>query len=332
MSEREVVITGGAGFIGSHLAEQLLARGHRVRLIDDLSTGRRENVAHLLGERCRLDVMRVGDLPADGSWLEGVEAVYHLAAAVGVKLIVEEPVRSIENNVTETAGLLAAAAGRSVPTLIASSSEVYGKSGQVPFREDDDVVYGATVYSRWSYAMAKALDEYLALAHHRTSGLGVVVVRLFNTVGPRQVGRYGMVIPRFIASALADEPIEVYGDGEQTRCFCHVSDVAAAMRRLLAEPACRGRVFNLGSDEEVSIAALADRVIALSGSRSEKRFVPYDQAYQTRFDDLRRRVPDLRRIREAIGFAPTWRLDEILKQLIEEARSGSGASAGRQHA
>jgi len=321
------LVTGGAGFIGSHLVELLLSQGRSVHIVDDLSTGRRENVAHLLGPRCTLDVRRVADLPADGGWLAGVDQVYHLAAAVGVQLIVDQPVRSIETNVMETAHLLRCVGEAGVPTLIASSSEVYGKSDRVPFREDDDVTYGSTAFSRWSYAMAKALDEYLALAHHARGGLPVVIVRLFNTVGPRQVGQYGMVIPRFIQKALSNQPIDVYGDGRQTRCFCHVSDVASAMPRLLGERACRGGRFNLGSDEEVSIRELADRVIAATGSTGGVRYVPYDQAYQSGFDDLRRRVPDLSRIRDAIGFQPTRDLDAILDELVDHARSGAGATA-----
>ncbi len=318
-----VLITGGAGFIGSHLAESLLARGHRVSLVDDLSTGRRDHVAGLLGERCTLTECRVADLPSDGSWLDGVDQVYHLAAAVGVQLIVDQPVSSIENNVVETAGLLRAAASRGVPTLITSSSEVYGKSTAVPFREDDDVTYGSTMFSRWSYAMTKALDEHLALAHYRTDGLPVVIVRLFNTVGPRQTGQYGMVLPRLVNRAVAGEPIQVYGDGQQTRCFCHVSDVVRALPKLLGRADCHGRVFNLGSDEEWSINAVADRVIELSGSTAGKCHVPYEKAYGTAFDDLRRRVPDLTRVGEAIGYRPTRSLDAILTELIDLARAGS---------
>jgi UDP-glucose 4-epimerase len=324
----KTLITGGAGFIGSHLAEILVEQGHTVRLVDDLSTGRKENVAHLLGDHCSLQVCRVGDLPDDGKWLEGFDQVYHLAAAVGVQLIVDRPVESIETNVMDTAHLLRATSRRGVPTLVASSSEVYGKSASIPFKEEDDVAYGATIYRRWSYAMTKAIDEYLALAHHDHDGLPAVVVRLFNTVGPRQVGQYGMVIPRFIQNALSNQPIQVFGDGQQSRCFCHVRDVAGAMPKLLAKPECRGRVFNLGSCEEVTILDLARRVIDLTGSKSQIQFVPYDQAYSDRFDDLRRRVPDLSRIEEAIGFSPTHDLDQILHQLIELARTETTAQHG----
>jgi UDP-glucose 4-epimerase len=317
---KSVLITGGAGFIGSHLAELLLGQGCAVHIVDDLSTGRRENIAHLLGDRCRLTVSKVADLPGDLAWAEGVDEIYHLAAAVGVKLIVDDPVGCIETNLLDTIKVLRAAAPRRIPILITSSSEVYGKSDRVPFGEDDDVTYGSTVYSRWSYAMAKALDEHLALAHVASEDLPVVIVRLFNTVGPRQTGRYGMVVPRFIEKALANEPIEIYGSGRQTRCFCHVGDVVPALVRLLARPECYGRVFNLGSDEEVSVEQLADRVIELTGSTGGKRWVDYDQAYQTRFDDLHRRVPDLTRIKRAIGFEPTRDLDAILEELIALAR------------
>lgn len=321
-----MLVTGGAGFIGSHLTELLLNQGHTVHIVDDLSTGRRENIEPLLGDRCTLEVRRVADLPTDGSWLDGVDQVYHLAAAVGVQLIVDQPVSSIETNVHDTAHLLRCVAERNTPILITSSSEVYGKSNKVPFQEDDDVTYGSTTFNRWSYAMAKALDEYLALAHHQQSGLPVVIARLFNTVGPRQIGQYGMVVPRFIEKALANQPIEVYGTGRQTRCFCHVSDVASALPRLLSSQACWGRVFNLGSDEEVSIRDLAERVIAATGSTGGVRYVPYDQAYQTKFDDLARRVPDLSRVRQAIGFEPSYDLNRILDQLIGAARATGAAS------
>ncbi|MDH3583093.1 MAG: NAD-dependent epimerase/dehydratase family protein, partial [Phycisphaerae bacterium] len=246
-----ILITGGAGFIGSHLAEKLVGQGHRVHLLDNLSTGRRENVSHLLGDRCELQVSTVTDALADQSWVGSFDQIYHLAAAVGVQLIVDDPEHTIETNVLDTAAILRAATSHRVPILITSSSEVYGKSDRIPFAEDDDVIYGATRFSRWSYAVSKAVDEYLGLACHQQHGLGVIVVRLFNTIGPGQVGRYGMVVPRFIEAAVTDRPLEIYGDGRQTRCFCHVSDVIEAMTRLLDTPECHGRVFNVGSEEEV---------------------------------------------------------------------------------
>lgn len=318
---RKILITGGAGFIGSHLTRLLLGQGHQVTIVDDLSTGRAQNLAGLPEDRVTLRRERLAAALRDPSWIKGHDAIYHLAAAVGVQLIVDQPVQSIENNVMETAMLLKAAAEHHVPTLITSSSEVYGKSDRVPFREDDDVTYGATIYSRWSYAAAKAIDEYLALAHAHQGGLGVVIVRLFNTIGPRQLGQYGMVAPRFIRAALAGRELEIYGDGRQTRCFCHVSDVVGAMAALLGDSACHGRVYNVGSDEEHSINELADRIIALSGSKAGKRHIPYDQAYGAAFDDLKRRVPDLSRIRQAIGFKPTRNLDDILRELIELERT-----------
>lgn len=318
----KILITGGAGFIGSHLARRLLADGHRVHLLDNLSTGRRDNVADLLGERCTLQVQSVGEALSNFAWLAEFDQIYHLAAAVGVQLIVDDPVFTIETNVLETARVLQAARVFNIPVLITSSSEVYGKSDRVPFREDDDVTYGATIYSRWSYAATKALDEYLGLAYSREYGLPVVIVRLFNTVGPGQLGRYGMVLPRFVEWALAGRPIEIYGDGRQSRCFGHVSDIVGALPKLLAAEGCRGRVFNLGSDQEVTIEQVADRIIEMTGSTAGKRLIPYEQAYGRKFDDLRRRVPDLGRVREAIGYEPSRDLNQILTELIEQARHG----------
>ena len=320
----KILITGGAGFIGSHLASALLDEGHHVHLLDDLSTGSRRNIEPLLGDRCLLQQQRVGEAMQHFAWLQGFDQIYHLAAAVGVQLIVDDPVHTIETNITETTAVLRAAATFSIPVLLTSTSEVYGKSQQVPFREDDDVTYGATIFNRWSYATTKAIDEYLALAHHQQHDLPVVIARLFNTVGPGQVGRYGMVLPRFISAAVANEPLRIFGDGQQSRCFCHVADVAGALPKLLGTEACHGRVFNLGSDQEVTIEQLADRVIERAGSRSEKQYIPYDEAYGARFDDLRRRVPCLERAREAIGFEPTYALDQIIDELIEIERKAGG--------
>jgi len=324
---RRALVTGGAGFIGSHLVELLLARGDEVVVVDDLSTGRREN---LPADHDRL-VFHEDDLRG---WLGGASAgsgvfdeVYHLAAAVGVELIIERPIESIETNTEQTSAVLRYASGlRPMPrVLVASSSEVYGKSERAPFAEDDDVVYGPTTATRWSYACSKALDEYLALAHHRAHGLPVVVARLFNTVGPRQVGRYGMVLPRFVRAALAGEALEVFGDGEQVRCFCDVRDVVGALAGLLAQPACAGGIFNVGSDRPISIGELARLVIETLGSSSAVRLVPYERAYGPGFEDLRRREPDLGRIRGAIGFSPRLGLEQTIRSVAASmAPSGVG--------
>ncbi len=335
---RRVLITGGAGFIGSHLTDLLLERGASVTIIDNLSTGRRENLPDAAGsggagggghERLRFieaDLAQALDALGPG---ERFDAIYHLAAAVGVRLVVDDPIRCIETNIDETARLLRFAGshgpdGGPAPTLIASSSEVYGKSDRCPFNEDDDVVYGPTTRSRWSYAASKAIDEYLALAHHAKRGLPVVVVRFFNTVGPRQVGSYGMVLPNFVAAALAGGPIPIYGDGRQVRCFCDVRDVVEALPRLLESAACHGRVFNLGSDRVLSIEQLADLVVATLGSRSTKQFIPYDTAYARGFEDLRKRVPDLSRVRAAIGFSPRRSLEGTIRDIARSMSSGKG--------
>ena len=332
-----VLVTGGAGFIGSHLTDLLLARGDQVTVIDNLSTGRRANLpeehAHLRFIEADLD-HALGALGPG----ERFDQIYHLAAAVGVKLVVDEPIRCIETNIDQTAHLLRFALthgpdGRPAPTLIASSSEVYGKAEKSPFSEEDDVVYGPTTRSRWSYACSKAIDEYLALAYHAQHGLPATIVRFFNTVGPRQVGEYGMVLPNFVSSALADRDIQVHGDGKQTRCFCDVRDVADALPRLLGNASSHGRVFNLGSDRSISINDLATLVISTLGSPSRLVHVPYDQAYSAGFEDLRRREPDLMRIRGAIGFSPRIALEQTIRDLATDlaarprvaTRSGVGA-------
>ncbi|MBC7835433.1 MAG: GDP-mannose 4,6-dehydratase [Phycisphaerales bacterium] len=317
---RRTLVTGGAGFIGSHLVRLLLARGDRVVVVDDLSTGRRENLAGFDDGSGRL-VCVYTDLatalreqgPAAGAFDE----VYHLAAAVGVRLVIDEPISSIETNVMQTAALLrrVLADGACTRVMIASSSEVYGKADKSPFSEEDDVVYGPTSKSRWSYACSKAIDEYLSQAYFQKHGLPAVVARFFNTVGPRQVGHYGMVLPNFVAAALAGRDIEVYGDGRQTRCFCDVRDVAQALPRLLESSACHGRVFNVGSDVPVSIGALADRVISVLASRSRRVLVAYDRAYGPGFEDLKQRQPDLRRLRSAIGFEPAIGLDQTIRDV-----------------
>jgi UDP-glucose 4-epimerase len=315
------LITGGAGFIGSHLAESLLAGGHRVTILDDLSTGRAANVAHL---RQQANLQFVHDSVEHASTvnllMSQADAVFHLAAAVGVKLVAEQPVHTIRTTIHGTEVVLESAHRFGRPVLITSSSEVYGKGTRVPFKEDDDVLMGATKFTRWCYAYSKGIDEFLGLAYHQQFGLPVVLVRLFNTVGPRQVGMYGLVLPRFVEAALADRPIEVYGDGGQTRCFCHVADVVSAIQELMSTPKAVGEVFNLGGHEEVSINDLAERVIRLSGSQSTIRHIPYEQAYGRAFDDLPRRVPDLSKIQALIGFRPKHDLDEIIRSVVRERR------------
>jgi UDP-glucose 4-epimerase len=321
MSKR-YLITGGGGFIGSHLAERLLADGHAVVILDDFSTGREQNLRAAAGH-ARLETVRdsVENAATVNLLLSSCDAVFHLASAVGVQLIVDEPVRTISTIIRGTEVVLEAANRFRRPVLITSSSEVYGKGTRVPFAEDDDVVMGATRFSRWCYAYSKGIDEFLGLAYHHQFGLPVTIVRLFNTVGPRQVGQYGMVLPRFAAAAVKGEPLQVYGDGSQTRCFCHVSDVVDALVKLFDQPGAVGRVFNLGSDEEVSIEELARRVIEAAGSASTIEHVPYEQAYGRSFDDLPRRVPKLDRIREAISFAPRHRLEQIVRSVIDDCRS-----------
>jgi UDP-glucose 4-epimerase len=316
-----VLVTGGAGFIGSHLAEALAARGDEISVLDDLSTGREENLRGLSASPgfrfLRGDVCEPGAVAAAA---EGCGAVFHLAAAVGVRLIVEQPVRSIEVNIHGTETVLRAAAERGLPVLIASSSEVYGKGVRCPFTEDDDLVLGPTTVTRWSYAAGKAVDEFLALAHHRERGTRVVVARFFNTVGPRQVGRYGMVIPRFVDQALAGGPITVYGDGTQTRCFGFVGEVVRACIALLETPAAWGRVFNVGSPHEVSVNEVAEKVRALVNPACRVERVPFEVAYGPGFEDLDRRVPNVERLQATIGFVPRRTLDEFLPEIVEDVR------------
>ena len=321
-----VLITGGAGFIGSHLCDLLLASGASVTVVDNLSTGRRENLPTTHARLRFIEADLSHALAAFGPG-ERFDEVYHLAAAVGVKLVVDDPIRCIETNVHGTADLLRFAIshgpeGGPAPTLIASSSEVYGKSERSPFSEDDDVVYGPTIRSRWSYACSKAIDEYLALAYHEKRSMPIVVARFFNTVGPRQVGSYGMVLPNLIAAAIAGTDLPIHGDGRQTRCFCDVRDVTEVLPRLLRSPSCRGRVFNVGSDRSVSITELAELVIGVLGSRSRTRLIPYDQAYSAGFEDLRKREPQLRRIREAVGFRPRFTLEQTILDIAASLRDG----------
>lgn len=315
------LITGGAGFIGSHLCEVLLARGHRVVAIDDLSTGRVENVQHL---RPLPHFQFVRETIRNSQVLDRLtseaDVVVHLAAAVGVQLIVDDPVRTIRTNVMGTEAVLEAANRYSCKVLLASTSEVYGKGVRVPFREDDDRLMGPTTRSRWSYAESKAIDEFLGLAYHRQFGLPLVVMRFFNTVGPRQTGRYGMVVPRFVRHALAGEPLDVYGDGTQSRCFADVDDVTRAVASLAEHPQAVGQVFNVGATEEITIHDLARKVISLTGSASEIRLVPYDEAYAPGFEDMQRRVPSIDKLAALIGYRPLHSLDDTLRRVIEHER------------
>jgi len=316
------LITGGAGFIGSHLADSLLSRGDEVTVLDDLSTGAIRNIRHLKGQPGFNYV--VGTLlnpPLLAELVDDADQVFHLAAAVGVRLIVESPVRTIETNVKTTELVLAAACKKKKKVFVASTSEVYGKSAAVPFREDGDLVLGATSRGRWSYACSKAIDEFLAIAYWRERHCPTVIGRCFNTVGPRQTGHYGMVVPRFVKQALHDEPITVYGDGHQTRCFTHVSDAVRAMIGLMDADHTVGEVYNLGSEKETPILELAERVKQLTESKSPITFVPYTEAYGDNFEDMPRRVPSLEKIHAAIGWEPKIALDEILQSVIEYERS-----------
>jgi UDP-glucose 4-epimerase len=322
------LITGGAGFIGSHLAESLLAAGHDVFALDDLSTGAMDNIHHLREHRnFHYAIDSVTNEPVLAEHIDRCDVVFHLAAAVGVKLIVEEPVRTIETNVHGTEVVLKHASKKNKLVVIASTSEVYGKSPDVPFRETADLVMGPTHKHRWAYACSKAIDEFLALAYWKERKLPVIIVRFFNTVGPRQTGRYGMVIPRFVEQALANEPITVFGDGTQTRSFTYVGDVVRGLQALVAHRAAIGQVFNIGSQQEVSIMALAERVRELAGSESKIVTVPYDEAYEEGFEDMPRRVPDIGKIRASVGWEPKVGLDEILERVIAEFRR-TGAARG----
>jgi UDP-glucose 4-epimerase len=313
-----VLITGGAGFIGSHLADAYLERGDEVLVIDDLSTGTIENIRHLKSNpRFHYTIDSVHNQPVTAELVDQCDVVVHLAAAVGVKLIVESPVRTIETNVRGTEVVLALANKKQKRVLIASTSEVYGLSTDVPFREDGNLVMGATSKGRWSYACSKAIDEFLALAYWREKKLPTTIVRLFNTVGPRQTGRYGMVIPTFVKQALAGRPITVYGDGKQTRCFGYVGDVVGALIKLMDTTKSVGQVFNIGSTEEISIRDLAEKVKQLTHSDSDIVFVPYDEAYEEGFEDMPRRVPDTSKINTLVGFKPEITLDGILETVID---------------
>jgi UDP-glucose 4-epimerase len=314
-------VTGGAGFIGSHLSDALLAQGHEVLILDNLSTGSFDNIAHLKGRpgfEYFIDTVNNESLLAE--LIDRSDVVFHFAAAVGVKLIVEQPVYTIETNVHGTEVVLKHANKKKKLVVLASTSEVYGKSDDVPFREDSDLVLGPTPKHRWAYACSKAIDEFLALAYWKERKLPVIIVRFFNTVGPRQTGQYGMVIPNFVRQALAGEAITVFGDGKQSRAFTHVADVVAALLKLVVEPKAIGQVINIGNMQEVTMTHLAERVRDLSGSKSIIKHIPYDEAYESGFEDMPRRVPDLTRVKGLIGYEPKHDLDDILVQVIDDFR------------
>ena len=325
-SGRTILVTGGAGFVGSHLVERLLARGDEVTVVDDLSTGRASNLdaaRAIAGDRLACIAARVSEAES-GLGARRFHEVYHLAAAVGVRRVLDHPLESIETNVLETGAALRIAEACGASFLLASSSEVYGKSPAVPFRESDDMVFGPTSVTRWSYGCSKAIDEYMTLAKGRQGGMRVVVARLFNTVGSRQQGRWGMVLPRFVEAAIAGRPLEVHGDGRQSRCFADVRDVSAGLVALLGCATAHGSVFNIGSDRPISIRALAERVIAVTGSRAGLVLLPYQDALPEGFEDLAARQPDLSRIRGAIGFEAAIPLDRTIVDLVAEVRA-SGA-------
>jgi UDP-glucose 4-epimerase len=327
------LITGGAGFIGSHLAERLLDRGDRVVLLDNLSTGSMDNIRHLKAHaqlQYHLDGIENRQLVAE--LVDDADAIVHLAAAVGVKLIVESPVRTIETNVNGTQMILEAAAKKRKLVVTASTSEVYGKSTNIPFREDSDLVLGATTKGRWSYAASKALDEFLALSYWKEKKLPVIVVRFFNTVGPRQTGRYGMVLPNFVKSALDNTPISIYGDGKQSRCFCDVRDTVESLLRLIDTPRSIGEVVNIGNTEEISIEGLAHRVKQRTNSNSAIEFIPYDKAYEPGFEDMMRRVPSVDKLQSITGFRPQTSLNEIIDRVATFFRDRTTSAAAANSA
>lgn len=317
----KILITGGAGFVGSHLADKLIGEGHEITVIDDLSTGRYSNVEHLEGkENFRLIIDTVLNYSLMEELIRETDRVFHMASAVGVRLIMEQPVRTIETIFRGTDVVLGFCSRYRKRVLIPSTSEVYGKGISVPFKEEDDLLTGATDKHRWAYACAKTLDEFLALAHWKETRLPVVVVRLFNTVGPRQTGQYGMVVPRFVQSAMKNEPIPVHGDGSQARCFGHVLDVVEGLVKTLETPECFGQVINLGNAQETTIKELAQKAIEMTGSESEIRFIPYDEVYGAGFEDMRRRVPSLEKAKRLIGYQPTRTLEDIINDVAEQFR------------
>lgn len=315
---KRILITGGAGFIGSHLAEYFINQDCEVTIVDNLSTGSIDNIRHLKANNLRFISDTILNKQGLAVLVENCDEIYHLAAAVGVRLIIDDPVHTIETNIGGTDNILKLAAEFKKPVFIASTSEVYGKNSSIPFKEDDDTLFGATIYPRWSYAASKAIDEFLALAYHKQFGVEVVIGRFFNTIGTRQTGKYGMVVPRFIKAAKAMEPLEIYGSGEQTRCFCDVGDVVKSVAALMQNQSCFGQVFNIGSTEEISISGLADLIIDITASKSRKVFIPYDQAYGKNFDDMQRRVPCVDKLNSAIGFKPSTSLKDTLTAIIKK--------------
>ncbi|HQU84688.1 MAG TPA: GDP-mannose 4,6-dehydratase [Pyrinomonadaceae bacterium] len=317
----KILITGGAGFVGSHLADKLIREGHEITVIDDLSTGRYANVEHLEGHpNFRLIIDTVLNDKLMEELIRETDRVFHMASAVGVRLIMEQPVKTIETIFHGTDVVLKFCSRYRKRVLIPSTSEVYGKGVSVPFKEEDDLLTGATEKHRWAYACAKTLDEFLAIAHWKETRLPVVVVRLFNTVGPRQTGQYGMVVPNFVKSALNNEPINVHGDGTQARCFGHVLDIVEGLTRALENPDCFGQVINFGNDEEISIKGLAEKAIEMTGSKSEIRYIPYDEVYGEGFEDMQRRVPSLEKAKKLVGYQPTRSLEVIINDVAEQFR------------
>lgn len=318
----KVLITGGAGFIGSHLAESLLERGEEVFIIDNLSTGRFENISHLENHpKFHYTIDTVLDEKVTKRFVDQCEVIFHLAAAVGVKNVIDNPLESLLNNIQGAEIILRLANQEKKKVILSSTSEVYGKSSKVPFSEEDDRILGPTTIMRWSYSDSKAVDEYLGLSYWQEKRLPVIIVRLFNTCGPRQTGDYGMVIPRFVKQALLGHPLVIYGDGKQTRCFCDVKDVVEAMIALSHHPKAPGEIFNIGSEEEISIENLARKVKKLTGSKSSIRHIPYEQAYEKGFEDMPRRIPDLTKIKKWIGYSPKVSLDKLLEKVIEFEKS-----------
>jgi UDP-glucose 4-epimerase len=322
-----ILITGGAGFVGSHLADELLARGHAVSVLDDLSTGAIDNIRHLRHHpRFEYTIGSCHERPLVAELVDSADIVYHLAAAVGVELIVESPVRTIETNIHAAEVVLSAASKKKKPVFVASTSEVYGKSPDLPFREDGDLLLGPTYKGRWSYACSKAIDEFLALAYWKERGLPTVIGRMFNTVGPRQTGRYGMVVPNLVGQALAGKPLTVFGDGTQSRCFCHVHDVVRALADLMEREDLYGEIFNIGTQEEITITGLAEKVCDVVGSTPSIRYVPYDEAYEPGFEDMHRRMPDISKIRDVIGWEPRRTLDQIVVDVRDHQLAQRGVA------